>query len=165
LFTAGESQSTDVAAHNQEPNLDLEKPLGVLGPVPDIDERRLMWKIDLHLVPPLCILYLLAFLDRVNIANAKLYNLTTDLGLVGNQYNIALVLFFVPYVVFEIPANMLLKKFRPSIWCINALFATVGKTDIFSAVDYVLLWACHDSARTCYEFCWFGCNSIFPWSL
>ena len=81
-----------------------------------INERRLMWKIDLRLVPPLCVLYLLAFLDRVNIANAKLYNLSQDLGLVGNQYNIALVLFFVPYVAFEIPANLLLKKFRPSIW-------------------------------------------------
>jgi len=75
-----------------------------------------MWKIDLRLVPPLCVLYLLAFLDRVNIANARLYNLEKDLGLVGNQYNIALIMFFVPYVVFEIPANLLLKKFRPSIW-------------------------------------------------
>lgn len=129
MFTAGESQTADVAAHNQVANLDPEKkPFTVAGPLPDIDERRLMWKIDLHLVPPLCILYLLAFLDRVNIANAKLYNLTTDLGLVGNQYNIALVVFFVPYVIFEIPANMLLKRFRPSIWCINAPFS-IGQRD------------------------------------
>jgi hypothetical protein len=92
-----------------------EKRLSAPEPV-YINERRLMWKIDLRLVPPLCVLYLLAFLDRVNIANAKLYNLSQDLGLVGNQYNIALVLFFVPYVAFEIPANLLLKKFRPSIW-------------------------------------------------
>jgi hypothetical protein len=89
-----------------------------------INERRLTWKIDLHLVPPLCILYLLAFLDRVNIANARLYSLEKDLGLLGNQYNICLVMFFVPYVIFEIPANLLLKKFRPSIWrmvfcCLN----------------------------------------------
>jgi hypothetical protein len=81
-----------------------------------INERRLTWKIDFHLVPPLCILYLLAFLDRVNIANARLYSLEKDLGLLGNQYNICLVMFFVPYVIFEIPANLLLKKFRPSIW-------------------------------------------------
>ena len=81
-----------------------------------INERRLMWKIDLHLVPPLCVLYILAFLDRVNIANARLFSLEKDLGLLGNQYNICLVMFFIPYVVFEIPANLLLKKFRPSIW-------------------------------------------------
>jgi hypothetical protein len=81
-----------------------------------VNERRLVRKIDWHLVPPLCCLYLLAFLDRVNIANAKLYSLEKDLGLTGSQYNIALVMFFVPYVVFEIPANLLLKKLRPSIW-------------------------------------------------
>ena len=85
-----------------------------------INERRLMWKIDRHLVPPLCILYLLAFLDRVNIANARLFSLEKDLGLVENQYNIALVIFFVPYIAFEIPANLLLKKFRPSIWRIHS---------------------------------------------
>lgn len=82
-----------------------------------INERRLMWKIDYHLVPALCLLYILAFLDRVNIANARLFSLEKDLNLTGNQYNICLVIFFVPYVLFEIPANYLLKKFRPSIWC------------------------------------------------
>jgi len=105
---------------NSDKNVDSEKNIATSDHgTPFINERRLMWKIDLHLVPPLCILYLLAFLDRVNIANAKLYNLTEDLGLVGNQYNICLVLFFVPYVIFEIPANILLKKFRPSIWRIH----------------------------------------------
>jgi hypothetical protein len=83
---------------------------------PAIKGSRLLRKIDFRLVPPLCILYILAFLDRVNIANARLYNLEKDLGLTGNQYNIALVVFFIPYVLFEIPANLLLKKFRPSIW-------------------------------------------------
>ena len=87
-----------------------------MSPLKQINERRLMWKIDLHLVPPLCILYVLAFLDRVNIANARLYSLEKDLGLLGHQHNICLVMFFIPYVVFEIPANLLLKKFRPSIW-------------------------------------------------
>jgi len=81
-----------------------------------VNERRLMWKIDFHLVPALCLLYILAFLDRVNIANARLFSLEKDLHLTGNQYNICLVIFFVPYVIFEIPANYLLKKFRPSIW-------------------------------------------------
>ena len=83
---------------------------------PVVNERRLMWKIDLHLVPSLCLLYILAFLDRVNIANARLFSLEKDLHLTGNQYNICLVIFFVPYVIFEIPANYLLKKFRPSVW-------------------------------------------------
>ncbi|KAK4549642.1 hypothetical protein LTR36_004943 [Oleoguttula mirabilis] len=79
-------------------------------------ERKLVTRIDLHVVPFLCILYLLAFLDRVNIANANVYGMSKELGLTGDKYNIALVIFFVPYVLFEIPSNMLLKRFRPHVW-------------------------------------------------
>lgn len=60
--------------------------------------------------------------SRVNIANANVYGLTTELGFVGNQYNIALVIFFVPYVVFEIPSNILLKKFNPNVWLSMNMF-------------------------------------------
>jgi hypothetical protein len=61
-----------------------------------IDERKLLWKIDLHLLPPLIGLYMLAFLDRINIGNAKIQNMTVDLKMVGNDYSIALFIFFIP---------------------------------------------------------------------
>ncbi|KAI0698917.1 MFS general substrate transporter [Cytidiella melzeri] len=89
---------------------------------PNIDERKLMRKIDMRLVPPICILYLLAFLDRVNISNAALFGLKKDLSLVGNQYNTALVVFFVPYVLFEIPSNALMKRFKPHVWLSACMF-------------------------------------------
>lgn len=59
---------------------------------PDIDESALVRKIDLHVVPVLCLLFLFAFLDRVNIANAAVYGMSKDLGLVANQYNTALTI-------------------------------------------------------------------------
>ncbi|KAG6016728.1 hypothetical protein E4U41_004366 [Claviceps citrina] len=85
---------------------------------PHTTHRRLMTKIDLHVIPFLCLMYLLAFLDRVNIANAKLYHLREDLDMLDppSRFNTAIVIFFVPYVLFEIPSNMLLKRFRPSTW-------------------------------------------------
>jgi hypothetical protein len=46
------------------------------------------------------ILYLLAHIDRGNIGNAKIEGMDKDLGLVGNQYNIASTIFFVPYIIF-----------------------------------------------------------------
>lgn len=63
---------------------------------PHTTERKLVTRIDLHVVPFLCIMYLLAFLDRVNIANANVYGMSKELGLTGDKYNIALVIFFVP---------------------------------------------------------------------
>jgi hypothetical protein len=85
-------------------------------------EAKLMRKIDFHVIPFLCILYLLAFLDRVNIANAKAFSLVADLKLTGLQYNTALTIFFVPYIIFEIPSNVFLKKLRPHVWLSGCMF-------------------------------------------
>ncbi|GAA6062195.1 hypothetical protein JCM10212_006476 [Sporobolomyces blumeae] len=79
-------------------------------------EKRLVRKIDWKLVPFLSLLYLLSFLDRVNIGQARLDHLEQDLGLKGNQYNVCLILFFVGYVVTETPSNVLIKRVRPSIY-------------------------------------------------
>lgn len=53
-------------------------------------EKKLLRKIDRHLIPPLAVLYLLAFLDRTNIGNARIQGLTEDLRQRGNDYNVAL---------------------------------------------------------------------------
>jgi len=79
-------------------------------------------RIDFRIIPFLCILYLLAFLDRVNIANAKSFSLVSDLNLTGVQYNTALTMFFVPYIIFEIPSNIFLKRLRPNAWLSLCMF-------------------------------------------
>jgi hypothetical protein len=69
------------------------------------------------LTEQLCILYLLAFLDRTNIGNAKIDGLQASLHNMSTaQYNTALSLFFVSYSVFEPLTNILLKRLRPSIF-------------------------------------------------
>ncbi|KAL4801269.1 major facilitator superfamily domain-containing protein [Aspergillus unguis] len=79
-------------------------------------ERRVVRKCDLHVVPVLMVLYLLAFLDRINIGNARLQGLEDDLGMEGNDYNLALFIFFIPYILCEIPCNLIMKKLAPSTW-------------------------------------------------
>ncbi|KAK9367053.1 major facilitator superfamily domain-containing protein [Lipomyces kononenkoae] len=97
--------------------------LSLLAKELDVNTRKLMWKIDVRLVPVLCILYLAAFLDRVNIANAALFSMESDLDLkIGNRYNTALTIFFVPYIIFEVPSNILMKKLRPHIWLPTCMF-------------------------------------------
>lgn len=85
-------------------------------------EKALVRKIDRHVVPVVMIAYLLSFLDRTNIGNAKLFGLERDLGLVGSQYNIAVAVLFVPYVLVEVPSNLLLKRFTPSQWLATLAF-------------------------------------------
>ncbi|KAK6438007.1 hypothetical protein LTR95_005795 [Oleoguttula sp. CCFEE 5521] len=81
-----------------------------------ITEKHLMRKLDRHLLPGVCILYLLSFLDRSNVANAKLDGLTTSLGISGNEYLTGLTLFFVGYIIFEVIWNVILKRIGPRIW-------------------------------------------------
>ncbi|KAG1886503.1 MFS general substrate transporter [Suillus subluteus] len=68
-------------------------------------------------------MYLLAFLDRSNIGNAKLEGLVTQLDLTGNRFNITLIMFIIPYCLLECPANLVLKVFRPSRWLPGINFA------------------------------------------
>ncbi|KAL3675243.1 hypothetical protein R1sor_025191 [Riccia sorocarpa] len=88
-----------------------------------VDERALVRKIDLRLIPYLSLLYLLSFLDRANIGNAKIEGLATDLHMTDQQYLWTLTIFFFPYALFEVPSNILLKKLRPSIWIPSIMLA------------------------------------------
>ncbi|KAF2964218.1 hypothetical protein GQX73_g9346 [Xylaria multiplex] len=85
-------------------------------------EKQLVWRLDLILIPWLCLLYLLAFLDRTNIGNAKVAGLLDDLDLSIGQYNIALTIFFISYSVFEPLTNVLLKKLKPSLFIPSIMF-------------------------------------------
>ncbi|EXJ62223.1 hypothetical protein A1O7_02656 [Cladophialophora yegresii CBS 114405] len=78
--------------------------------------RRILRKVDFRLIPLLGVLYLLAYIDRSNIGNAKIAGMEEDLNLYGMRYNTALTVFFVPYALFEVPSNIILKMLRPSIW-------------------------------------------------
>lgn len=82
----------------------------------DAETTRILRKVDYRLVPMLTVLYLLAFLDRGNIGNAKVAGMTKTLGMTGEQYNMALTVFFFPYAIFEVPSNIVLKLMRPSSW-------------------------------------------------
>jgi MFS family permease len=60
---------------------------------------------------------------QVNLGNARTLNndvpasnIVKELGLTGNRYNIAVAVFFVPYVIFEAPSNFAMKYFSPSVW-------------------------------------------------
>ncbi|KAG7445008.1 MFS general substrate transporter [Guyanagaster necrorhizus] len=87
-----------------------------------VDERKLLRKLDIALIPWLSFLYLLSFLDRTSIGNAKLYNLEDDLHISDDQYLIALTIFFFSYSIFEVPSNVFLKRLRPSIWLSALMF-------------------------------------------
>ncbi|OCF30514.1 hypothetical protein I316_07842 [Kwoniella heveanensis BCC8398] len=93
-----------------------------------ISEKKLLRKLDRHVLPPLIVLYLMSFLDRSNIGNAVIFGLTADIGLVGTQFNTALAIFYACYIIIEPPSNMILKRSRASVYLtiLMVLTGTMG---------------------------------------
>jgi MFS family permease len=117
----------------------------LLGPIERAKiERKLLWKLDIKLIPWLCILYLLAFLDRANIGNAKIAGLSSDLGLTTTQFNATLTIFFVSYSIFEPLTNVLLKKLRPSVF-LPVLMVVWGA--VMTSMGFVKNWSGLMAAR------------------
>nr|VWO94072.1 Uncharacterized protein [Ganoderma boninense] len=109
--------------------------------------RRTWRKVDWAILPIAVILYLAAYIDRANIGNAKVLGLATSLELTSNQYNWALSIFFIGYVIFETPSNILLRKISPRwyiptltvFWgLVCALFATVKSAKGLLAIRFFL---------------------------
>ncbi|KAI4286212.1 MAG: hypothetical protein L6R38_000108 [Xanthoria sp. 2 TBL-2021] len=68
-------------------------------------EKALVRKIDLFLLPTIWLMYLLSYIDRTNIGNAKIAGMQDDLRLSSGQYSISLIVFFISYVIFEVPSK------------------------------------------------------------
>ncbi|KAF3065913.1 High-affinity nicotinic acid transporter [Daldinia childiae] len=84
--------------------------------VSGINERALLRKLDLRLLPAVGILYLLSFLDRSNVGNARIEGLLDDVHITGNQYLTGLTLYFVGYVLFEAESGLFPGVFYFSMW-------------------------------------------------
>ncbi|KAG7420891.1 major facilitator superfamily domain-containing protein [Fusarium sp. MPI-SDFR-AT-0072] len=95
-------------------------------------ERRLRWKLDLYTVPTVAVLYLFCFIDRANIGNARIAGLTEDLNLVGYDYNKILSVFYISYIIFEIPATVCCKWMGPG-WFLPATSLAFGIVSVATA--------------------------------
>ena len=78
-------------------------------------ESKTYHKVDVRLLPFLFLCYILAYLDRVNVGFAKLQMLK-DLSLSDAAFATGAGIFFIGYFFFEVPSNVLLKKFGARMW-------------------------------------------------
>ncbi|OAF99295.1 MFS general substrate transporter [Paraphaeosphaeria sporulosa] len=80
------------------------------------EERAIVKKADWRVFPMLCIVFGLSLLDRTNISSAYIAGLATDLQLTGQRYNIALLVFFIGYCLFELPSNYVIRRLGARLW-------------------------------------------------
>jgi MFS transporter, ACS family, tartrate transporter len=78
-------------------------------------EDAVVAKVLRRLIPFMCFLYFLNYIDRTNVQIAKL-DLNRALGLNDAQYGLAAGIFFVGYCLFEIPSNLILGRVGARRW-------------------------------------------------
>jgi len=80
------------------------------------EETAVRRKLDRVIVPLTTFLYLLCFLDRTNVGNARIQGMARDLKLVGYRFNWVTSIFYIVYMFVEVPSNILLKKIGPKYY-------------------------------------------------
>ncbi|KAL0056904.1 hypothetical protein AAF712_016480 [Marasmius tenuissimus] len=126
MLSDGDSSNAKVSFEHQE------EAKSRYGPFDPKAEARLRMKIDWMIIPTVSVLYLFCFIDRANIGNARLAGLERDLHLQGYDYNMILSVFYISYVLFEIPSNIICKRVGPG-WFIPAITLLFGGTSIATA--------------------------------
>ncbi|KAK1566368.1 major facilitator superfamily transporter [Colletotrichum navitas] len=132
----GKGISLDVAAKTTDdsqpwsstPQLSTASEAVVANPEWQATEKQLVRKLDMTLLPMVFLLYMFNYLDRNNIAQAKLNHFERDIGLMGNEFNTALAIFHSGYMLAQLPSNMILTRIRPSVYipCCVMLWSIVS---------------------------------------
>lgn len=103
--------------------------------------ERVYRKLDLRIIPAFWVLYFLCSAIRSNIGIAQTMNrdaghdLMTVLNLTPKDTSTALALFYVAYVIFDCPSNLVMSKLSPRIWMARIVFATGLVGACFAAVQ------------------------------
>ncbi|EPQ30188.1 uncharacterized protein PFL1_02304 [Pseudozyma flocculosa PF-1] len=82
----------------------------------DHETKRIVRKMDWHVLPICSVLYLFSFLDRSAIGNARTLGMNAELKLTASQYAAALSIFFLLYGLLEVPSNICLKRYGAKLW-------------------------------------------------
>ncbi len=100
-----------------------------------IAEKSAIRKISFRIVPFVALMFFINFLDRTAISFAAPNGLESDLGLSAAQFGFASGVFFIGYIVLEVPSNMALHRFGARVWLarimitwgiVSLLFVWVG---------------------------------------
>ncbi|EXJ88131.1 hypothetical protein A1O1_05059 [Capronia coronata CBS 617.96] len=75
------------------------------------EARRVLWKIDIRLIPLMTLTVILNALDKIIVSNAAIYGMTKDCHLHGQQYSWVASIFYFGYLVAEFPANLMIQKY------------------------------------------------------
>ncbi|PYH78625.1 MFS general substrate transporter [Aspergillus uvarum CBS 121591] len=101
----------------------------------------LLKKIDRRILPLVLLIYLFNYLDRNSTTQARVYELQENNYLKGAEYQTAISIFSVGYILMQFPSTMLMTKIRPSIYLASFMYNCLGHYPFFpGAIFYLSRW-------------------------
>src|SRR3954454_21850046 len=83
--------------------------------VEPLDEGQVVAKIRRRLIPFMFLLYIVSYIDRVNVGFAAL-QMNQDLGLSAAVFGLGSGIFFIGYFLFEVPSNVIMERIGARLW-------------------------------------------------
>ncbi|KIY73206.1 MFS general substrate transporter [Cylindrobasidium torrendii FP15055 ss-10] len=100
---------------------------GVEDTLDEQQGRRLRWKIDKHILPLMCLLYLMTFADKTTLGQSAVLGILPGANLTQNQFNWLGSVFYLSFLAFEYPQNMALQRWPVGKWMsINILIWSIA---------------------------------------
>ncbi|KAL4932257.1 major facilitator superfamily domain-containing protein [Aspergillus undulatus] len=98
--------SSDIDEKQKHPKMGTDKEYGVTETLGSADEKKLVRKIDLHLMPLLIVSYGLQYLDKTSLSYSAILGLREDLNLKGQEYSWASGIFYIGYLAASYPISL-----------------------------------------------------------
>ncbi|KAM0790377.1 hypothetical protein ACM66B_003259 [Microbotryomycetes sp. NB124-2] len=135
ILTDGEKSALDFV--DTPATLEPRSPLA--SSVDKEAERKLVRKLDIRLLPCLSLAYLVTALDA---SDARVAGMTQDVGLVGNDFLYGVMLFYIMYIICDVPATLLIRKYGFQWIPISIIvfgFITIGNAFIQTRVQFIVV--------------------------
>lgn len=128
-----------------------------------VAEISCLRKLDIFLLPFLSLMYFFNSVDRSNLGNAKTDSMDKDLGFVGEQYSLLILLFYIPNGLCDLPLNILTKRWSGKI-VLPSLMVSWGACALLQCATRNFGGILVLRLLLGYDFCGGFCNSsdIFP---
>jgi ACS family tartrate transporter-like MFS transporter len=97
-------------------------------------EQATMRKVAFRLIPFLCVLYIIAFIDRINIGFASL-TMSQDLGLSPTMFGLGAGIFFISYFLCEVPSNLIMHRVGARRWIARVMITWGLVSAAFALID------------------------------
>ncbi|BAE62149.1 unnamed protein product [Aspergillus oryzae RIB40] len=138
---AGSTVLSDVGESNSELGTEDERRKALLQSFTPEEDKQIRRKIDRRFLFLIGMMYIIKTIDYTNAASVKVLqvgedrNILNELRMTSDEYNWVQSIYFISYIVFEVPSNLLLKRLTPRLWQ-SRIMLTWG-----------IVLACHAAAK------------------